>query len=210
MKLLGNVCSNLKKPVVTGMSEVGTEPFKVLISTLLSLRTRDEITAKVSKRLYEKIRGPKDILKISLGDLEKLIYPVGFYKTKAKTLRHVCQVLLEKYGGQVPDDLDELLSIKGVGRKTANLVVSLGFNKPGLCIDTHCHRIPNRLGWIITKNALETEMKLRKILPKKYWKLFNDYLVAFGQNICKPVGPKCNSCILKTKCDYGINLLNNP
>lgn len=202
MKLLGEEYKKFKTPIVTEISETERNPFKVLISTLLSLRTKDETTAKASYRLFNIADTPQKILNLQTKKLENIIYPVGFYKTKARRIKDICKILIEKYNNKVPDDIDELLTLKGVGRKTANLVVSLGYGKPGLCIDTHCHRIPNRWGWINTKTPFETEMTLRNILPQKYWKEFNDYLVAFGQNVCRPVGPRCNECKLREYCRY--------
>lgn len=217
MKILSEEYKKFKTPIVTEISELGKLddnkgkfegnnsdklPFKVLISTLLSLRTKDETTAKASYRLFNIADTPQEILNISTKKLEELIYPVGFYKTKARRIKDICDILIKKYSNKVPDEIDELLKLKGVGRKTANLVVSLGYGKPGLCIDTHCHRIPNRWGWITTTTPFETEMILRKILPERYWREFNDYLVAFGQNVCKPVGPRCYECRLEKWCKY--------
>ena len=175
-------------------------PFRVLISTLLSLRTKDKTTAAAAQRLFAVADTPEAILRIPPASLEKLIYPVGFYKNKARTLHHVCQTLLEKYGGNVPGGLDELLTMKGVGRKTANLVVTLGFNRPGICVDIHVHRISNRWGYVKTAAPDETEAALRRKLPKKYWIEFNDLLVTYGQNVCLPVSPHCSKCPLATLC----------
>ncbi len=175
-------------------------PFKVLISTLLSLRTKDKTTAAAAQRLFARADTPESILRIPLDNLEQLIYPVGFYKNKARTLHHVCQTLLEKYGGNVPGGLDELLTIKGIGRKTANLVVTLGFNLPGICVDIHVHRICNRWGYVHTAAPDDTESALRKKLPKKYWIEFNDLLVTYGQNVCLPVSPRCSTCPLAGFC----------
>jgi endonuclease-3 len=216
MNILDQEYKHFTKPVVTEISELDSnaehnsdkyKPFQILISTLLSLRTKDETTAKASYRLFKLADSPQTILKLPRKVLEQLIYPVGFYKTKALRIKEICKVLIEQYDSKVPDEIDELLKLKGVGRKTANLVVSLGYGKPGLCIDTHCHRIPNRWGWIRTKTPFETEMELRRWLPQKYWKEFNDYLVAYGQNVCRPVGPKCEICRLRKWCEYGaVNL----
>ena len=200
MHLLSEEYPKFKKPIVTEYSELRHDPFEVLISTILSLRTKDQTTAKASEKLFALADNPADMIKLTVQEVEKAIYPVGFYKTKANTVLDTCKLLLKKYNGTVPDDLDELLTIKGVGRKTANLVMTLGYNKPGLCIDTHCHRFPNRLGWIKTKNAEETEFLLRKLLPQKYWKVFNDYIVAYGQNVCLPVSPRCSICRIKPYC----------
>jgi endonuclease-3 len=141
------------------------------------------------------------MLKLSAEEIEKKIYPVGFYKTKAKTILYLCQELLEKYGSKVPDDLDELLKLKGVGRKTANLVLTLGYAKPGICVDTHVHRISNRWGYVKTKTPLETEMALREKLPRKYWIEDNTLLVGFGQHLCRPISPKCSACPIEKYCD---------
>jgi endonuclease-3 len=188
-------------PIVTLTAETYHDPFRVLISTILSLRTQDTTTAKVSKRLFELADNPHDMLKFSVKEIEKVIYPVGFYKTKARTIRYLCRELIDKYKSRVPDDLDELLKLKGVGRKTANLVVTLGYGKPGICVDTHVHRISNRLGYIKTKTPLETEMLLRKKLPKKYWIEYNDLLVSFGQHLCRPISPWCSVCPIESYCD---------
>lgn len=186
--------------IVPIVSHYVESPFKVLISTLLSLRTKDKVTAVASRRLFAEADTPAAILGLPLNTVEKLIYPVGFYKNKAKTIHHVCQTLLEKYGGKVPDGLDELLTMKGVGRKTANLVVTLGFNLPGICVDIHVHRISNRWGYVKTAAPDDTETALRKKLPKKYWIEFNDLLVTYGQNVCLPVSPRCSTCPLTAFC----------
>lgn len=188
-------------PIVTHTAETSHDPFRVLISTILSLRTQDTTTAKVSKRLFELADNPQDMLKLSVEEIEKVIYPIGFYKTKTRTIRYLCRELIEKYKSRVPDDLDELLKLKGVGRKTANLVVTLGYGKPGICVDTHVHRISNRLGYIKTKTPLETEMLLRKKLPKKFWIEYNDLLVSFGQHLCRPISPWCSVCPIESYCD---------
>lgn len=174
--------------------------FKVLIATILSLRTKDETTAKASERLFAEADSPEKILALPAKKIEKLIYPVGFYRVKAKTLHTVCDTLINKYGGVVPSDLDELLTIKGVGRKTANLVVTLGYNLPGICVDTHVHRISNRWGYLKTGTPEKTEMALRKILPGIYWIEYNDLLVTLGQNVCMPISPFCSSCKLANIC----------
>lgn len=203
-----NVISILKReyqrwdaPVIEFMAQNGDGPFKILVSTILSLRTRDEITLKASKNLFRVVDSPEDILKLSHEELERLIYPVGFYRNKAKVLKEIAKELIESYGGKVPDNLEELLSLKGVGRKTANLVLSVGYGKPAICVDTHVHRISNRLGWVKTKNPQETEFELIKMVPKKYWRDINRILVAFGQTICKPVKPKCEICPIIEHCE---------
>ena len=188
-------------PAVTKLSQQeNRDPFLVLVGTLLSLRTKDEVTEKAVQRLSAKARTPQELLGIPENDLQKLIYPVGFYRNKSRTLRDVSRTLIEKYGGAVPDSIDELLSFKGVGRKTANLVINEAFGKPGICVDTHVHRISNRFGVISTKNPHETERALEKILPKKYWVVYNTLLVTFGQRICKPVSPLCSTCPLSHMC----------
>ena len=140
------------------------------------------------------------MVKLPVKTIEKTIFPVGFYRTKAKVIREICTVLLRDYSGKVPDDIDELLKLKGVGRKTANLVVTLGYRTPGICVDTHVHRISNRWGYILTKNPKETEFALRKKLPEQYWIEYNDLLVSFGQHLCRPISPLCSQCLIKKYC----------
>jgi len=185
----------------TQWDQIPKTPFTVLISCLLSLRTKDEITEKVSIRLLKIYYTPEKIKDLSEQELEKIIYPVGFYKTKAKRIKEISKTILQEYQGNVPKNFETLLTLKGVGRKTANIVMVYGFNKQDyLPIDTHCHRIPNRLGWITTKTPEETEIKLRKILPKKYWTDFNHLFVVFGQTICKPISPYCSTCPINKYC----------
>ena len=201
VKTLRREIKQWKVPVVTIYSRKNVRPaFHVLISCLLSLRTKDEQTSAASKKLFEVANSPEAIASLPEKKIEKLIYPVGFYRNKAKTVKAVSRTLLDKYDGKVPDEIDELVKIKGVGRKTANLVVTLGFNKPGICVDTHVHRISNIWGYVKTKTPDETETALRKKLPKKYWIEFNDLLVTFGQNLCKPVSPFCSRCAIATLC----------
>jgi endonuclease-3 len=188
-------------PVVTRISRSdGGSAFLVLVSTLLSLRTKDETTDLAMERLTGEVRTPEDLLRIPLKNLEKIIYPVGFYRNKARTLQDVSRIIIEKYSGKVPDSIDELLTIKGVGRKTANLVVTEAYGKPGICVDTHVHRISNRIGAVETKNPLQTEEVLRRILPKKYWIIYNTLLVGFGRKTCKPVSPRCSQCPITHLC----------
>jgi len=187
-------------PIVTEISRMRRDPFEVLISTILSLRTKDEVTRTAARRLLEKGRTPEAILKLSDQEIMALIFPVGFYKTKARTIREICMTLLERYGGRVPDDLDELLKLKGVGRKTANLVITLGYGKYGVCVDTHVHRISNRLGYVKTRSPDETEQALREKLPRKYWIEYNDLLVTWGQHICRPISPFCSRCRILPYC----------
>ncbi len=185
------------------MAEVAAErrdPFRVLIACLLSLRTKDETTGPAAARLFDLADTPEAMRRLPAKRIERAIFPVGFYRTKARVLLGVCRDLLERFGGQVPDDIDRLLTLKGVGRKTANLVVTQGFNKPGICVDIHVHRISNRLGYVKTKNPTETETALRKRLPRRYWIGYNDLLVSFGQNICHPVSPRCSECPVRPRC----------
>lgn len=176
------------------------DAFKILISCLLSLRTQDKNTEKASKRLFAVADTPKEILKIPNKKLEELIYSSGHYKKKARTLKHVSRVILEEHKGVVPDTREELLKIKGIGPKTANIVLAFAYGKSVLPIDVHCHRIPNRLGWLKTKTPEQTEKELEKILPKKYWKEFNAIFVLFGQTICQPLSPHCSKCPVREYC----------
>ena len=187
-------------PVVTLMAETYESPFRVLISCILSLRTQDATTAKASHRLFAVADSAQAMLKLTAKKIEKLIYPVGFYKTKAKNILEMCQVINDQYQGKVPDEIDELLKFKGVGRKTANLVVTLGYNKPGICVDTHVHRISNRWGYIKTTTPEKTEVALRGKLPRKYWIEYNNLLVNFGQHLCRPISPICSQCPVKRYC----------
>ena len=186
-------------PIVTIVS-MTKSPFMVLISCLLSLRTKDKVTAEASNRLFKLANNPEKILGLSIKNIEKAIYPVGFYKTKAKRIKEICKALLDDYGGVVPDEIDELLKLNGVGRKTANLTVTLGYGKLGICVDTHVHRISNRLGLVKTKTPEQTEFALRKKLPKKHWLIYNDLLVTYGQNLCVPVSPWCSKCKIFKYC----------
>jgi endonuclease-3 len=201
MKILEEEVNLLGLPIVTEMSRGTHNPYRILISTLLSLRTKDETTRKAAKRLLAKAPTAEKLLRLREETIRELIYPVGFYKTKAVVLKDVCRAIVNQHGGKVPDDLDTLLKLKGVGRKTANLVITLGYGKPGICVDTHVHRISNRLGYVRTKNPEETEFALREKLPPRYWIPINDYLVAYGQNVCKPVSPFCSRCRLASYCD---------
>ncbi len=187
-------------PSLTRIARETRDPFCVLISCILSLRTRDETTDKASARLFALAQRADKMVRLSPGRIEKAIYPVGFYRTKAVRIIEICRILLDEYGGRVPDDLDTLLTLPGVGRKTANIVLVYGFNKDALPIDTHCHRIPNRIGWIKTKTPEQTEQVLREKLPLRYWQAFNDLFVQFGQNICKPIGPRCDICPIAAFC----------
>lgn len=199
-KILDREVKSYQVPIVDLIQVQTKDPFKVLVATLLSARTKDETTAAVCKKLFPVIDCFADLKKIDENELAKLIYPVGFYKTKAKHLKKLPYVLDELFDGEIPQTVEELIKLPGVGRKTANLVVVIAFNKPGICVDTHVHRIMNRFGCIETKTPLETEMTLRKKLPTKYWLGVNSILVAFGQNLCRPISPKCDICPVYKYC----------
>ncbi|HYR41614.1 MAG TPA: endonuclease III [Terriglobia bacterium] len=175
-------------------------PFTVLISCILSLRTQDKTTSAASERLFAIAVTPEKMLATPVGVIERAIYPVSFYRVKARTIHSICEQLLTRYAGQVPSRLDDLLELPGVGRKTANIVVTLGFRKAGIAVDTHVHRISNRLGYVRTKTPDDTEMALRKKLPRRYWIIFNDLLVTYGQNLCKPISPICSLCKIAPYC----------
>jgi len=187
-------------PVLEKFNRLIREPYWVLISCILSLRTKDETTDRVVRNLYSVAKTPAEVLKIPYNKLEKILYPTGFYHVKTKNVINITRLLLNKYKGVVPDELDELLTIPGVGRKTANLVLTVAFNKPGICVDTHVHKIFNRWGYLKTKDPEKTEFRLREILPRKYWIKINEYLVLFGQHICLSVSPFCSKCPIKKYC----------
>ena len=201
IKLIKKSIRQWEEPVVGVVARESRDPFRILIACLLSLRTKDETTAEASQRLFKLADTPAEMLGLPLKGIEAAIYPVGFYKTKAKQIRAICQSLLEDFEGKVPDTIEELVTLKGVGRKTANLVVTVGYNKPGICVDIHVHRISNRWGYIQTKTPEESEQALRKKLPKKYWIQFNDWLVPYGQHLCRPVSPFCSRCPISQYCD---------
>ncbi len=178
-----------------------TTPYQVLIATILSLRTKDTLTAQIAPKLFALADNPHDMVRHSPETIAEIIYPVGFYRNKAETIVAISQILIEEYGGQVPDELDKLLELPGVGRKTANLVLTAGFNKPGICVDIHVHRISNRWGYLQTKIPEKTELVLREKLPQAYWIEYNALLVPFGQNICTPTSPWCSRCPVSQFCD---------
>ncbi len=182
------------------IKQYGRDPYLVLISCLLSLRTKDSVSFPASQRLFEHAKTPQEMLKLSTSQIEKLIHPTGFYRRKAHLLHAVSKDLLERFKGKVPSNLEDLLSIKGVGRKTANLVLGVAFEIPAICVDTHVHRISNRLGLVKTKTTNETEQELKKILPEKYWIEYNHLLVVWGQNICVPISPFCSKCAIADLC----------
>ena len=188
-------------PIVSHLAENQRDLFVILISTLLSLRTKDEVTAVATEKLFELASTPDEMLKISLNKIAETIYPVGFYRVKARNIHHACRELIERFSSKVPDSIDDLLSIKGVGRKTANLVVSLAYGKDAICVDTHVHRISNRLGYVKTKTPEETEFALQKKLPRRHWIIYNTIMVAFGRKTCKPVSPLCSRCPINKYCN---------
>ncbi len=188
-------------PIVSLMAERKRKPFEILVSTVLSARTTDEVTAAASQRLFSLASNPKSMLALSEDQIRKAIYPVGFYKTKARAIQELCRELIERFHSSVPRTMDELLTLPGVGRKTANLVLTLAFDAEGLCVDTHVHRISNRLGYVKTKTPFETEQALRSKLPKKYWTIYNTIMVAHGQHICRPISPFCSRCPVFKFCE---------
>jgi len=199
MKILSKKYISTSNTTLNRMREK-PDPFKVLIACLLSLRARDENTEKVSTKLFQVIDTPEQLIQIPIKELEKIIFSSGHYKKKASTLKHVSKELIEKFNSIVPKTREELLSIKGIGPKTANIVLAFAYDQIVLPIDTHCHRIPNRLGWVKTKTAEKTELELIKILPKHYWKNFNAIFVQFGRELCQPISPWCSKCPINKYC----------
>lgn len=200
MEQLGIHFHTVKTPIVDLIQIKTKDPFKVLVATILSARTKDETTSRVSKELFEVVKNHHDLRKIDYDELNRIIWQVGFHNTKAKHLKQLPDVLDKEFGGKVPSEIDDLLKLPGVGRKTANLVRAVAFRLPAICVDVHVHRISNRWGYIKTKNPLESEMALRKKLPEKHWLDYNSYLVAFGQNLCTPRNPKCSNCPIYQYC----------
>jgi len=194
---------SLDVPWLENMAQISRnrDPFKVLISCILSLRTQDKTTGSASERLFKLASDVKTMSRLPVKTIEKAIYPVGFYKVKSERIKELSKVIVKNYSSRVPDNIDELLKLKGVGRKTANLVITLGYGKPGICVDTHVHRITNRWGFVKTHTPQQTEFALRKKLPKKYWLEINGLLVAFGQGICTPLSPFCSKCSINRFCD---------
>ena len=187
-------------PSVSRIADEARDPYRVLVSTMISLRTKDEVTLEASRRLFEQAPGPRELSRLDTGIIAELIYPAGFYAVKAKHLKKSAEIIIDRYGGKVPAERDELLELPGVGRKTANLVLNLGFGIDAICVDTHVHRISNRLGWVETKTPDETERALTELLPKRYWIEINALLIRFGQKTCTPVSPFCSRCPLADKC----------
>jgi endonuclease III len=199
MRILPRVYSSNEKTTLNRMRKK-PNAFKILISCLLSLRTQDKNTEKASRQLYEVATTPKEIVSLNINKLEKLIFSSGHYKKKARILQSVSKDLIERFNSKVPDKKEELLSIKGIGPKTANIVLAFAYGQSVLPIDTHCHRIPNRLGWVKTKTPEQTEKELEKVLPKKYWQEFNAIFVQFGKDICQPISPWCSKCPINKYC----------
>ncbi len=191
---------NSQAPVVTLIAETTRDPYRVLAACILSLRTQDGTTTAASKRLFELAPRVDDLAAAEPRRVRKAIYPVGFYNTKAPQLVAMAKRIVEEFDGRVPDDIDTLLTLKGVGRKTANLVVSAGYGKPGICVDTHVHRISNRWGYVRTETPEQTENALRAKLPRRYWLEYNDLLVSYGQTLCKPTSPLCSQCSIESLC----------
>ncbi|MBI4380787.1 MAG: endonuclease III [candidate division NC10 bacterium] len=200
LQLVRRGISAWEPPALNKIAEESHDPFRVLISCILSQQTKDGVTEVASIRLYRLADRPETILALSERRIARAIYPVSFYRTKAKTIREVCRTLLTRFAGRVPDSLEELLGLKGVGRKTANLVLTVGYRKSGICVDTHVHRISNRWGYVTTKTPEQTEMALRRKLPKRHWIYYNDLLVPFGQHLCRPVSPYCSRCPVARWC----------
>jgi len=196
--------NNLVRPTALKNLQIQEDgdPFKILIGTILSARTRDEVTTAVIKALFSRFKNPDELSRANLSDIKKLIQKIGFYNVKASRLKEVSQLIIKKYNGEVPSNLDDLLTLPGVGRKTANCVLVYGFKKAAIPVDIHVHRISNRIGIVNTKNPEETENVLQKSIDKKYWIRVNETFVTFGQNICLPIKPKCNVCQLTKMCKY--------
>ncbi|EKD27842.1 MAG: hypothetical protein ACD_79C00539G0001, partial [uncultured bacterium] len=202
LNILRKEAGNWKSPVIEFMASQGADPFRILVSTMLSARTKDEVTLKSSNNLFTRIHTPEELIKLKTADIARLIYPVGFYKTKARHLKQLAAVLINKFNSLVPSNIDDLLMIPGVGRKTANLVLSRAFDIPAICVDTHVFRICNRLEVTVSSKPEETEKQLMKKIPENYWQDINTILVAFGQMVCKPVSPHCKECKVSRLCPF--------
>jgi endonuclease-3 len=202
MRLLARAIDDLELPAVEKIAEESQEdPFEVLISTMLSAQTRDSVTAAASARLFRAARTPKTMARLTVQRIQKLIYPVSFYRHKARHVKETCRLLVERFAGRVPATMEELLALPGVGRKTANLVLILSFKSlKNICVDTHVHRISNRLGWVRTRTPEETEQALYRATDDRWWPYINLYLVTWGQNVCRPVYPRCGVCVLRPHC----------
>jgi endonuclease-3 len=202
MRRLGKAIKGLDEPAVEKIAEEQQEdPFQVLVATMLSAQTRDPVTAEASRRLFKVARTPRTMAKLSVAEIEKLIYPVSFYRNKAVHVKQACQQLVERFGGRVPGTMEELLTLPGVGRKTANLVLILAHQSgDNICVDTHVHRISNRLGWVDTRTPEETEHALYRVVARRWWPVVNLYMVTWGQNVCRPVYPLCGGCAIADMC----------
>lgn len=201
IEILKLYTQSIHTPIIDLIKIQSNDPFKILIGTILSARTKDKTTAQVLSKLFKQVKNFDDFNNYSVKEIEELIYPIGFYRQKALYLSIIPKVIKDKFNGQIPQTIEELIELPGVGRKTANLVMILAFDKPAMCVDVHVHRISNRLGFIKTNTPYESEMKLREILPVKYWKIYNSILVAFGQNLCKPIKPQCDICPINQYCE---------
>jgi endonuclease-3 len=202
MRAIARAIAALELPAVEKISaEQAEDPFQILVATLLSARTQDATTHAASTRLFRRARTPRAISKLPVKDIERLIYPVSFYRNKARHLKACCEMLVQRFGGRVPATLDELVTLPGVGRKTANLVLIVGFKSArNICVDTHVHRISNRLGWVRTRQPAETEQALYRVTEQRWWRYINLYLVTWGQNVCRPVSPRCGDCAIVKEC----------
>jgi endonuclease III len=202
MRRLGPALDSLEDPAIEKIADdQKADPFQVLIATLLSAQTKDAVTLEASTRLFRRASTPRALRDLSVADIERLIYPVSFYRTKAKHVKNTCRLLLDRYDGHVPDTMEALVSLPGVGRKTANLVLIVALHsQSNICVDTHVHRIANRLGWVETTTAERTELALYEVVPRRWWPLINRYLVTWGQNVCRPVYPRCARCGIRTLC----------
>lgn len=202
LKRLGRAIRGMDEPAVEKISEDSREdPFQVLVSTMLSAQTRDPVTHDASMRLFKVARTPRRLGALPPARLQRLIYPVSFYRTKTRHLKEACRRIVEHFGGRVPDRMEDLLTLPGVGRKTANLVMILSHaSRDNICVDTHVHRISNRLGWVRTKTPEQTEHALYRVIPRRFWPVVNLYLVTWGQNVCRPVYPRCRACVLASLC----------
>jgi len=201
LRILMKKTMKMPLPSVSQIQEELDDPFKVLVSCIMSLRTKDETTYPTSVKLFKIAKTPKQIANMPLAKLKKIIRPVNYYKTKAERIKKISQQIVKDYGNKVPDDFDELMKFKGVGRKTANIVMTYGHGKEGhIAVDTHVHRLSNRLGWVKTKSPEKTEFALKKVVPRKYWYWVNELFVRYGQNVCNPISPFCSKCVIEKYC----------
>jgi len=202
LRTLGRAIRSMEEPAVEKISgDTREDPFRVLIATMLSAQTRDRVTAEASARLFRVARSPRTMAALPLSRIQRLIYPVSFYRIKARHVKAACRQILDRFGGRVPDRMGDLLTLPGVGRKTANLVLILSHaSRDNICVDTHVHRISNRLGWVRTKTPDRTEQALYRIVPRRYWPKVNLYLVTWGQNVCRPLYPRCAACVVSAEC----------